>query len=160
MCSYTIHDGVFQTSYCRNAIRRPPTMLTPPPWMQKFTCDELCRIGFVRSPGFNTDNATAVPLASPLPTPVAGLRIIDTRRPLAGGGTDARRAASASIAPLGMTTGVPGWCGGSGWPVRSTNSNSTIFLPVQREPRRRPLRRLDGPSGAGPAGSIVHFDAQ
>src|SRR2546430_9176998 len=135
-------------------------MLTPPPWMQKFTCDELCRIGFVRSPGFNTDKATAVPLASPLPTPVAGLRIIDTRRPLAGGGNDARRAASASIACLGITTGVPGWCAGSDWPVRSTNSNSTIFLPLDRKPRRRTLRRGDGPSRTPPAGDFVDVDGE
>src|SRR3989442_2821042 len=65
--------------------------------MQKFTCEELWRIGFVRSPGRRTDNVMPVPGANPLPTPVAGLQMIDIRRPFSGAGRLARRSTSASI---------------------------------------------------------------
>src|SRR5262245_54818269 len=83
-CSYTVHDGVFHTSYWPNATALPPTSDVPPPWMQKFTCDELWRVGRVRSPGFRTHSETAVPFASAWPAPLAGLRMAETRRPLAG----------------------------------------------------------------------------
>ena len=52
--------------------------------------------GLVASPGFNTDSETAVPGAKAFPAPASGLTIIETRRPFAGAGTDARRSTSAS----------------------------------------------------------------
>src|SRR5437899_6132367 len=89
--------------------------------MQKFTCEELWRIGFVRSPGRSTDNVMPVPGANPLPTPVAGLQMIDIRRPFSGAGRHARRSTSASISSFDT---IKGFCNvgcSYGNPVRSMN---------------------------------------
>jgi len=89
--------------------------------MQKFTWDELWRIGLVASPGFNTVSETAVPGAKAFPAPASGFTIIEIRRPFAGAGSDARRSTSASIASLGTTTGGISLTGSAADPVRSRN---------------------------------------
>src|SRR5258708_34776367 len=80
-------------------------MVRPPPRMQKFTREELWRIGELRSPGFNTEMDTSMPGAKPSPTPVKGFTTRDSRRPFAGAGKLASRSTSVSMASLGMTTG-------------------------------------------------------
>src|SRR5215472_16146881 len=95
--------------------------VVPPPRTQKFTWEELWRIGFLRSPGSSTEMLTAMPGASPWPTPVAGFTTYDTRRPFAGRGSEARRSTSAAIASLGITTGEIRSPGFAASPVRSTN---------------------------------------
>src|SRR5260370_20608457 len=99
----------------------PSILACPPPRMQKFTCEELCRMGLVCSPGLSTESETAVPGANPLPTPVAGLTISATRLPFSGARKAARRSISASSFSLGTTTGGMSFTGSAEAPVRSMN---------------------------------------
>src|SRR5213594_751051 len=100
----------------------------PPPRMQKLTCDELWRIGFVRSPGRRTDRVIPVPGANPLPTPVTGLQMIDIRRPFNGAGRLASRSTSASISSFETIRGFCMLGCSYGNPVRSMNMSALSLV--------------------------------
>src|SRR5258707_9698054 len=92
--------------------------------MQKFTREELCRIGFVFSPGLRTQIDTAIPGVRPFPGPARGFETKDKRRPSVGAGMLARRLISALINGFGITRAFKTLDVCSDPLGTSTNSNS------------------------------------